>query len=91
MRSSLQWRRFSLPLSPRLSKGVITYSTTYPPIPIVLYLLILLLYAISILERDEAVQLPYRDDTPDGGVCDDHGGDGWNADGYDTESRVRMA
>ena len=46
---------------------------------------------ISILERDEAVQLPYRDDTPDSGVCDEHGEDGWNADGYDTESRVRMA
>ena len=36
---------------------MITHSTTYPPIPIVLYLPILLLYAISILERDEAVQL----------------------------------
>ena len=70
---------------------MITHSTTYPPIPIVLYLPILLLYAISILERDEAVQLPYRDDTQDSEVCDEHGEDGWNADGYDTESRVRMA
>ena len=66
----------SLPLSPRLSTGVITYSTTYHPMPNVFYFLLLLLYATVIL-KDKA------------GVRDDHG-KGWNAEGHDTWRRVRM-
>ena len=65
---------FSLPLSPRLSTGVITYSTTYHPMPNVFYLL-LLLYATGIV-KDEA------------GVRDEHG-EGWNAEGFDTWRRAR--
>ena len=49
-----------LPLSPRLSTGVITYNTTYHPMPNVFYLLLLLLYTTGFLE-DEA------------GALDEHG------------------
>ena len=63
-----------LPLSPRLSTGVITYSTTYLLTPYVLQLL-LSLHATGILE-DEA------------GIRDEHG-EGRNAEGHDTWRRVR--
>ena len=49
-----------LPLSPRLSTGVLTYSTKHLLTPNVFYFPLLLLYATGILE-DEA------------GVCDEHG------------------
>ena len=52
-----------------VSTGVITYSTTYHPMPNVFYLLLVLLYATGIL-KDKA------------GVRDEHG-KGWNAEGYD--------
>ena len=62
------------PLSLPLSTGAISYSTTYLLTPNVLHLL-LSLYATGVLE-DEA------------GVRDEHG-EGWNAEGYVTWSRVR--
>jgi hypothetical protein len=49
-----------------------------------------LLYATSILEREEAVERPYGDDALDSGVRDERSGEGWNAEGYDTGRRVRM-
>ena len=63
-----------LPLSPRLSTGVITYSTTYLLTPNVLQLL-LSLYATGILEAEA-------------GIRDEHG-EGRNAEGHDTWRRVR--
>lgn len=53
-----------LPLSPRLSTGIITYSTTHLPTSNVLHLPLLLLYFTDILQ---AVEMPYKDDTPDSG------------------------
>jgi len=80
---------FHLFLSHPVSTGVITYSTMYLLTPNVLYLPLLLLYAAGILERYEAVEMPYGDDTLDSGVCDEHGEEGKNAEGYDTGRRVR--
>ena len=45
------------------------------PAPNALYLPLLLLDAISILEREEAVEVPYGYDTLDSGVCDERGGE----------------
>jgi len=42
----------------------------------------------GILERYEAVEMPYGDDTLDSGVRDEHGEEGKNAEGYDTGRRV---
>ena len=62
---------FPFPSHPRLFT---TYSTRYIPAPNVLYLA-LLLHAINILEREEAVEVQYGDDTLDSGVCDERGGE----------------
>ena len=56
-----------LPPSPRPSRA---YSTRYLPAPNVLYLPLFLLDATSILERREAVEVPYGDNTMDSGICD---------------------
>ena len=65
------------------------YSTRYLPAPNVLYLPLLLLDATSILEREEAIEVPYGDDTLDSGVRDERG-EGWNSENYDSGRRVRM-
>jgi hypothetical protein len=77
---------FPFPSHP-VSTDVITYSTTYLLTLNVLYLPLLLLYVTGFLEREEAVEMPYGDDT--GLVRDEHGEEGWNAEGYDTRRRVR--
>ena len=43
-----------------------------------------LAWCTSILEREEAGEVPYGDDTLDSGVRDQCGVEGWNSEGYDT-------
>lgn len=61
----------SLPTLPTLHRiaGIITYSTTHLPTSNVLHLPLLLLYFTDILQREEAVEMPYKDDTPDSGFA----------------------
>ena len=57
--------------------------------PIHLISQLLLLYVTSILEKDRVVKMPYGDGTLDSEVRDEHGEEGWDAEGYDTWRRVR--